>query len=109
MKCSSFFFLIAGSVSCLLTFESGCREKKPSKEIEVFKNDSITKGFGYNILMNGKVIVHQPTVPAVRGNSGFSSEEDAGKTAELVLYKIKHNMMPPSVEIRELDSIGVLK
>ena len=78
-------------------------------EVNVFKNDSTRSGFGYDILMNGNTYVHQPNIPAVAGNSGFRSEESARKTGEFVAWKIKHNIMPPSVDVKELDSIGVLK
>lgn len=75
---------------------------------KVFKNETgETYGFGYDIYMNGKRYVHQPNIPAVSGNKGFSTEADAQKTAELVAYKVRHNMMPPSVTAQELDSIGV--
>jgi len=76
-------------------------------EIKIFKNDSL--GFGYDIIVNGKPYVHQPNIPAVPGNRGFSTEESARKAANLVAFKIKNNIMPPSVSIKELDSIGVLK
>ena len=53
------------------------------------------------------MMVHQPNIPAVMGNRGFSTEEDAAKTADLVMYKLKNNIMPPSVSVSELDSIGI--
>jgi hypothetical protein len=66
-------------------------------------------GWGYDIYMNGSLYVHQPHIPAVSGNKGFNSEKDAKRTAELVVYKIKNNILPPSVTVKELDSLGVLK
>lgn len=84
-------------------------------DIKVFKNDTIPgsplKGFGYDIFMfNGNSpYVHQPHIPAISGNRGFNTEEQAHKAAELIVYKIKNNIMPPSVTPRELDSLGVLK
>jgi len=46
-------------------------------------------------------------MPAVQGTSGFKTEEYAIKTAELVISKIKHNIIPPTVTLSELDSLGV--
>lgn len=75
--------------------------------IQTFANDSTLGGFGYNILVDGKIMVHQPNIPAVMGNRGFDTDEDASKTAALVSFKLKNNIMPPSVTIQELDSIGI--
>lgn len=75
--------------------------------IQTFANDSTLGGFGYNILVDGKIMVHQPNIPAVMGNRGFKTDEDASKTAALVSFKLKNNIMPPSVTIQELDSIGI--
>jgi len=63
--------------------------------------------FGYDIFLNGKLYIHQPNIPAVSGNAGFQTEENARKIAELVIVKIKHNIIPPTVIVNELDSLGV--
>jgi len=64
--------------------------------------------FGYNILMYGSVMVHQPSRPGLPGNAGFATEEDAMKVADLVIKKIRNNEMPPTVTIEELRELGVL-
>ena len=80
--------------------------------VEVFKVDSVefngTRGWGYDILIDGKIYIHQPNVPAIIGNNGFSSEEKAMLTGEFVISKIKNNIFPPAVTPEELDSLGVL-
>jgi hypothetical protein len=83
-------------------------------DIRVFNNDTVKQtpklsGFGYNILIYDAVYNHQPHIPAINGMRGFHSKEQAQKAAELVVYKIKNNIMPPSVTPHELDSIGALK
>lgn len=80
-----------------------------SADIKIFRNDSALYGFGYDIYVDGKIYVHQPNIPAVQGNRGFTSEQKARRTAELVVYKILNNILPPSVDTRELDSLGVVK
>lgn len=80
--------------------------KNAAIEIKTFK-DSL--GWGYDIFIDKNQYVHQPHIPAVPGNRGFSKEEYAKKTGELVAYKIRNNIMPPSVTPQELDSLGVLK
>ncbi|MBL0339616.1 MAG: DUF4907 domain-containing protein [Bacteroidetes bacterium] len=80
--------------------------------VEVFKIDSAeingSKGWGYDVLVDGKIYIHQPNIPAIMGNSGFGSEEKAKKTGDFILNKIKNNIIPPSVTPEELDSLGVL-
>jgi hypothetical protein len=66
-------------------------------------------GWGYDIYMNGKRYIHQPHIPAISGNKGFATEEDARKAGGLVVHKIRNNIMPPTIDVDELDSLGVLK
>ena len=40
-------------------------------------------GFGYQILKDGKLVIDQPTIPAIQGNQFFSTREKAQKTAEI--------------------------
>lgn len=75
-------------------------------ETKTFQNDD--KSFGYDILVDDHIYVHQPSVPAVGGNAGFKSEVDAEKTGEFVAEKIKNNILPPTVSPEELKTLGVL-
>jgi len=63
--------------------------------------------FGYHILENKKPLVHQPSIPGLPGNKGFNKKEDAEKCAKLVIFKINHNLMPPTVTRKELDSLKI--
>lgn len=93
-------------------------EENPYKDakidIRVFNNDTIKQepkltGYGYDILIYEAVYNHQPHIPAINGVRGFHTKEQAQKTAELVAFKIKNNIMPPSLSVKELDSLDVLK
>ncbi len=64
--------------------------------------------YGYNIKTNGRILIHQPSIPALPGIEGFKTEEAAISVAELVIYKIRQSNFPPSVSVSELDSLGVL-
>ncbi|MEP7232985.1 MAG: DUF4907 domain-containing protein [Ginsengibacter sp.] len=84
-----------------------------SLTIRVFRNETekeqtTSTGFGYDIYKYKVLYIHQPNIPALAGNQGFSTAANAQKAAKLVLYKIQNNILPPSVSIRELDSLGVL-
>jgi len=65
--------------------------------------------YGYNIKMNGRILIHQPNAPAFPGIEGFLTKEDAQKVGGFVISKIRKNIFPPSVSVSELDSLGVLK
>lgn len=70
---------------------------------------SVNKTFGYDILLRGKPLVHQPNIPALPGNEGFTTRERAHKVAKFVVKKIINNEMPPTVTIGDLNNMGVLK
>ena len=64
--------------------------------------------YGYNIIQQGKVIIHQPNIPGLRGNKGFNSKPDAAKVAALVIDKMKNNIMPPTISKEELGSLQII-
>jgi len=65
--------------------------------------------FGYDILLYGRPLVHQPNIPGLPGNEGFSTRKRAQKVAEFVVKKIRNNEMPPTVTIEDLNKMEVLK
>lgn len=86
--------------------------KDANLSVEVFKIDSIehngNRGWGYDIMVDGKIYIHQPNIPAIMGNNGFSSEDKAQEAGEFIIQKLRNNIIPPSVTPEELDSLGVL-
>ena len=54
------------------------------------------------------MIIHQNSIPAVGGNTGFASKQKATKVAKLVIAKIKKGEMPPAVTREEMKKIGAL-
>ena len=87
------------------------QQKNPyaNAEITIKIIPSPRKTFGYDILLHGKPLVHQPNIPALPGNEGFSTKEKAQTVAEFVVKKIRKNEMPPTVTIEDLSKMGVLK
>ena len=65
--------------------------------------------FGYDILLYGKLLVHQPNIPGLPGNEGFSTMERVKTVAVFVVKKIRNNEVPPTVTIEDLNNMGVLK
>jgi hypothetical protein len=80
-----------------------------SEEMTIKIIPSVKNTFGYDILKDGRPFIHQPTIPGLPGNKGFTTKEQAQKVAEFVLKKIRNNEMPPTVTIDDLNAMGVLK
>ncbi len=72
---------------------------------KVYRVDS---GWGFDILINSKVFIHQPFIPGVQGRFVFLTSNDARKTAVLMIQKMLKQRGLPGVSYRELDSLGVL-
>jgi hypothetical protein len=69
---------------------------------------AINNGWGYEILTNDSVYIHQANIPAVEGNRNFVTKEQALLTAQLVIEKLKKNQLP-IISIEELDSLQIIK
>jgi len=77
----------------------------PMYQVVITENND---GFGYQILKDGKLVIDQPTIPAIQGNQFFSTREKAQKTADYLTEKLKKGIFPPTLAVEELDSLDVL-
>jgi len=115
----SLFFLVA--LSCQQTTKTEPKSqiidptKKNNISTEKTVDDFTCKttfspdiGWGYQILNHDAIYINQPHIPAVEGVKGFTDENDAIATAELIIYKLKNGVFPPTIAVDELDSLGVL-
>jgi hypothetical protein len=91
--------------------KEGKNQKAPyaNAEITIKIIPAANNTFGYDILLYGKPLVHQPNIPGLPGNEGFTTKERAKIVAEFVVKKIRNNEMPPTVTIEDLNKMGVLK
>ena len=64
-----------------------------SKRIE-YKIFHTTTGWGYDILVNKRLFIHQQYVPVLAEKKGFATEESAGAIARMVVHKLKNNEVP---------------
>jgi hypothetical protein len=95
----------------LMVFLVSCSEKKNRRNktvdkvlsMEVFQTN---EGWGYNILMNDKVFIHQDMIPAIHAAKPFSSKQDAEALGTLMLSKLKENKMA-AVSVDELKELGI--
>ena len=65
--------------------------------------------YGYDVFADGRLMIHQTSAPALPGNEGFKTKEDAAKVALLVIAKIKKGEMPPTISIDEMKQLSVIK
>jgi hypothetical protein len=64
--------------------------------------------FGYDIYSDGKLLIHQPTIPGLAGVDGFKTRAGAENAAKLVEKKIANGQMPPTVSTEELKKIKAI-
>jgi len=107
-----FLFIIAIAVfgACKSNTSDGnltAANKKGMVPVEgyTFKAEN---GWGYTITVNNKVFIKQTVIPAVEGNKGFSTQEDAAKVAQLVIDKLA-NHESPAIKKEDLQKLEIIK
>lgn len=65
------------------------------------------KTYGYEILVNNKVMIRQLNIPGKPGIKGFRKKRDAEKVAGLVIEKIKQGIMPPTIHSYEMERLSI--
>lgn len=55
----------------------------------------VGSGWGFDILIDKKKIIHQDRIPAVNGRRPFASKEDAEKVGRLMIDKLEKGIFPP--------------
>ena len=64
--------------------------------------------YGYDIYIEQKLFIHQPAIPAMPGNSGFTTKDAAEKVAKKVVEKMQKGESLPTISIDEMKRLGVL-
>lgn len=77
--------------------------KTVTVSVKAFTSDH-GKTWGYEILENRKIYIHQQFIPALEGDQPFRSKKDALKVGRAVLQKIKNRQSPAltAEEVRKL-------
>jgi Domain of unknown function (DUF4907) len=65
-------------------------------------------GWGYNILEDNKIYIHQEFMPGIPGKHGFATKEDAVLVGNRVIEKISSNQMP-TMDSSDLRTLGIFK
>lgn len=72
-------------------------------ELHAIKRDG---GWGYDILVDKKLFIHQDCIPAIPSPKCFVSETEALLTGNSVVEKIKKGKLP-AVTIEELKALHI--
>lgn len=83
--------------------------QKPSTKFTYKIIDAPHNTFGYDIYSEGKLLIHQNSIPGLAGDKGFSSKANAEKVALFVIDKLKAGEMPPTVSIEDLKKLKVIQ
>lgn len=67
----------------------------------------IDKAWGYEILVDDQVVIHQETIPAIDSLMGFPTKEAAEITASYLVKKIKKKETP-RLTLSELEKLGLI-
>jgi len=65
--------------------------------------------WGYDVFADGRLMIHQTSVPALPGNEGFKTKDGATKVSLPVIAKIKNSEMPPTISIDEMKNLNAIK
>jgi hypothetical protein len=78
----------------------------PGKSPAVFsyKVFTTTNGWGYDILVNDTLQIHQDYIPVLAAKKGFAKQWQAKKAAQLVIKKMKAGKNP-AISRDELETI----
>ena len=103
MKNICFAFLMLMHFNLIAQQQNNSNANSTSLSFKII--DSPNHTFGYDIYLDEKKIIHQPTPPGLSGNDGFRKKKDAEKVAQIVIQKIKKGEMPPTISPAELQKI----
>jgi len=95
--------LIAIMVSSGIWLRAYYKETKKGKPVKALIFEG-SQGWGYDILVDDSVFIHQEYIPVVDGKKGFPKKEQAEKTAQLIINKMKSGQ-PLTVTTFELEKI----
>lgn len=82
-------------------------EQFASTRVEAIIMKVSDSSYGYYIFADGQLLIEQKNIPGLPGNSGFITETEAQKTADLAIRKLKAGEMPPTISTEELKALQI--
>lgn len=65
-----------------------------NNEEYLVKSFKTSRGWGYTIAIDSKVVIKQTVIPTISNQESFKTEGDALRVGNLVLERIKQNLSP---------------
>jgi hypothetical protein len=100
--------VVLALITCILLYLGWRRHTGWKKDHVLLELRPIqtSKGWGYDILNDGKMFIHQDIIPAVPGGHGFRSKEDALAVGRVVYDRVRAGEMP-MVTAAEIEKMGI--
>jgi len=76
-------------------------------EVVTFQNNTSAGGWGFDLYVDGKRYIHQPTVPVVAGVYGFRTKEQSEMAGNMMVEKLKQGKQPPTLDESDLRFLGI--
>lgn len=109
IKLSILLSILFTSLNCNLSKKNTNIFLTTDGKIITFETVKIqNKGWGYIIYTNGETFIYQTFIPAIHGTFYFDTPQKAKITAAYVVKKLILFNDLPYVQVKELDSLGVL-
>ncbi len=104
--CFLLFFFVHSSLYAQAKKPVAAATAQKTNTVYTYKIIDAANGtYGYDVYAGGKLRIHQPTIPAMPGNEGFTTKAAAEKVAQLVIQKIKRGEMPPTISVDEMKKL----
>ena len=97
--------VIAAGAVCYTGYRVRAKWKKEHVLVEL-RPIQTPKGWGYDILTDGRIFIHQPIIPAIPGDTGFRTKEDALAVGQKVLAQVMAGKLP-MVTAKEVQDMGL--
>lgn len=63
--------------------------------------------WGYDIMANGKVLIHQDAMPGKDTGIGFATKADAEKVAAAIINLLVRGDAPPFMTLHQINAMGI--
>ena len=100
--------ITACMIAAVITLYKFTNMRQQAQPVLSYKCFNTGNGWGYDILCNDSIIIHQDVAMGVHGTAGFSSEQQAKAVAAIVIEKIKSGKIP-TITRRELQQPAALQ
>ncbi len=97
--------IIAAGALLYTGYRSRVKWKKEHVLVEL-RPIQTPKGWGYDILTDGRIFLHQTMIPAIQGDFAFRTKEDALAVGRKVVDRIMAGKVP-MVTAKEVQEMGL--